>query len=143
VFLGEYNHSLDPKGRLVMPAKFRRGLEHGCVVTKGQDRCLFVFPRERWDEEAEKVLRLPRTDRRARNFARSFFASASDQVPDKQGRIQLPEALRAYAGLERDVTVVGMADHVELWPTAVWNEVAAEADDYYAEIEEVLSEEGI
>ncbi len=143
MFLGEYNHSLDQKGRVVMPRKFRSGLEHGCVITKGQDRCLFVFPRERWDEEAAKVLKLPRTDRRARNFARSFFASASDQVPDKQGRVQIPEALRDYAGLEKDVTVVGMADHLELWSTAAWADVATEADDYYAEIGEVLSEEGI
>ena len=142
VFLGEYNHSLDEKGRLVMPRKFRPGLERGCVVTKGQDRCLFVFPLERREEEAEKVLSLPRTDRRARNFARSFFASASDQVPDRQGRVQIPESLRAYAGLEKDVTIVGMADHLELWSTETWAEVSADADAYYAEIGEVLSGDG-
>lgn len=142
MFLGEYNHSLDEKGRLVMPRKFRPGLERGCVVTKGQDRCLFVFPLERWEEEAEKVLSLPRTDRRARNFARSFFASASDQVPDRQGRVQIPESLRAYAGLEKDVTIVGMADHLELWSTETWAEVSADADAYYAEIGEVLSGDG-
>jgi MraZ protein len=143
VFLGEYSHSLDEKGRVVMPSKFRDDLERGCVVTKGQERCLYVFPRERWDEEAERVLRLPRTDRRARNYQRSFFASAVDQMLDRQGRAQIPEALRAYAGLKKDLVVVGVADHIEVWATETWGTVAAEADDYYADIEEVLSEEGI
>jgi len=143
VFLGEYHHSLDDKGRVVMPRKFRSELAQGCVVTKGQERCLFVFPARRWEEEAARVLRLPRTDRRARNFSRSFFAAATDQNLDRQGRIQVPEALRTYAGLGKDVTVVGVADHIELWASDVWETVAAEADEYYAGIEEVLSEEGI
>lgn len=138
MFLGEYSHSLDGKGRVVMPSKFRAGLESGCVVTKGQERCLFVFPTDRWDEEAGRVLRLPREDRRARNYSRSFFASASNQSLDKTGRCQIPEPLRAYAGLSKDVTVVGVADRIEIWDTATWETVAAEADDYYADIEEVL-----
>ncbi len=143
MFLGEYSHSLDQKGRVVMPSKFRPGLEHGCVVTKGQERCLYVFPLDRWDGEAERVLKLPRMDRRARNYARSFFASASDQALDKAGRCQIPEPLRSYAGLNKDVTVVGVADHIEIWDTATWETVASEADEYYSGIEEVLSEEGI
>jgi MraZ protein len=143
VFLGEFSHSLDEKGRVVMPRKFRSDLERGCVITKGQDRCLYVFPMDRWEAEAARVLRLPRTDRRARNFSRSFFASATDQQLDKQGRVQIPESLRVYAGLEKDVTVVGVADHVQVWATPSWNDYAAEADEYYAGIEEVLSGEGI
>ena len=143
VFLGEYSHSLDSKGRVVMPSKFRTGLEHGCVITKGQERCIYVFPMDRWDEESNKVLRLPRTDRRARNFARSFFASASDQALDRQGRVQIPEPLRRYAGLEKDLAVVGVADRIEVWDAETWRSVASEADEYYAEIEEVLSEDGI
>ncbi|MDJ0790694.1 MAG: division/cell wall cluster transcriptional repressor MraZ [Acidimicrobiia bacterium] len=143
MFLGEYSHSLDEKGRVVMPSKFRPGLAAGCVVTKGQERCLYVFPSDRWDEEASRVLRLPRTDRRARNFSRSFFASASDQTLDRSGRCQVPEPLRHYAGLTKDVTVVGVADHIEIWDTDTWRDVAGEADDYYADIQEVLSEDGI
>lgn len=143
MFLGEYSHALDDKGRVVMPRKFRLGLERGCVVTKGQDRCLYVFPMDRWDAESERVLRLPRTDRRARNFSRSFFASATDQTLDKQGRMQLPEPLRSYAGLEKDVTVVGVADRIEIWAAEAWQAEAAAADEYYAGIEEVLSEDGI
>jgi len=143
MFLGEYSHSLDDKGRVVMPSKFRAELAAGCVVTKGQERCLYVFPEGRWEDEAARVLKLPRTDRRARNFSRSFFASASDQMLDRSGRCQVPEPLRSYAGLTKDVTVVGVADHIEIWDTATWSTVATEADDYYADIQEVLSEDGI
>jgi MraZ protein len=143
VFLGEYSHSLDEKGRVVMPSKFRTGLDDGCVVTKGQERCIYVFPMDRWEEESRKVLKLPRTDRRARNFSRSFFASASDQALDRQGRVQIPESLRRYAGLEKDLTVVGVADRIEVWAADTWRTVAEEADVYYSEIEEALSEDGI
>lgn len=143
MFLGEYSHSLDGKGRVVMPSKFRPELAGGCVVTKGPERCIYVFPMDRWEEESNKVLTLPRTDRRARNLARSFFAMASDQTPDRQGRVQIPESLREYAGLEKDLVVVGVADHIEVWAARTWESVAAEADDYYAGIEEALSEHGI
>ena len=143
MFLGEYSHSLDEKGRVVMPSKFRVGLAGGCVVTKGQERCIYVFPMDRWEEESSKVLKLPRTDRRARNFSRSFFASASDQSLDRQGRVQIPESLRRYAELGKDLTVVGVADRIEVWDTETWQQVQAEADEYYAEIEEALSEDGI
>jgi MraZ protein len=143
MFLGEYTHSLDEKGRVVMPSRFRAELATGCVLTKGQERCLYVFPQDRWEEEANAVLRLPRTDRRARNYSRSFFASASDQSLDRAGRCQIPEPLRAYAGLTKDVTVVGVADRIEIWDSATWRDVATVADDYYADIEEVLSEGSI
>jgi MraZ protein len=143
MFLGEYSHSLDDKGRIVMPSKFRVGLAGGLVITKGQERCLYVFGMDTWQDESARVQRLPRTDRRARNFSRSFFASASDQTLDRTGRCQIPEALRIYAGLDKDVTVVGVSDRIEIWDTETWHSVAAEADEYYAGIEEVLSGEGI
>ena len=141
MFLGQYVHTLDSKGRVVMPRKFRGGLADGCVITKGQERCLYVFPLERWEEEARRVQRLRRTDRRARTFSRSFFAGASDQSLDRQGRIQIPEPLRDYAGLEKEVTVVGVADRLELWASDLWQHEATRADEYYAGIEEALSEE--
>ncbi len=144
MFLGEYQHSLDDKGRVVMPSKFRDALKPGCVITKGQERCLFVFPQDRWDAEVERVMALPRTNRRNRNFARSFFAGASDQTLDKQGRIGVPPSLRDYAGLDKDVTVVGVADRIELWDATQWQQLSAEADATYAEIEDTLhAEEGI
>ena len=128
---------------MVLPRKFRDDLASGCVITKGQERCLYVFPVSRWDEEVAKVNKLPRTDRRARNFARSFFAGASDQVPDGQGRIAIPAALRSYASLDKEATVVGVADRVEIWSNETWARLSAEADEYYADIAESLSEEGI
>ena len=143
MFLGEYQHTVDDKGRVVLPSKFRDQLARGCVITKGQERCLFVFPEDRWEQEVEKVMQLPRTDRRARNYARSFFAGASDQKPDRQGRIVIPAGLRDYAGLDKDVTVVGVADRVEIWSSDSWAENSVEADDLYAGIEETLSEQGI
>ncbi|MDH3730360.1 MAG: division/cell wall cluster transcriptional repressor MraZ [Acidimicrobiia bacterium] len=143
MFLGEFQHNLDEKGRMVLPRKFRDALASGCFITKGQERCLYIFPAARWEAEVEKVNKLPRTDRRARNFARSFFAGASDQVPDGQGRIAIPPGLRAYASLEKEATVVGVADRVEVWSSEAWTRLSAEADEYYADIGEQLSEEGI
>ncbi|MEE8497116.1 MAG: division/cell wall cluster transcriptional repressor MraZ [Acidimicrobiia bacterium] len=143
MFLGEYQHSVDSKGRLVLPSKFRARLERGLVVTKGQERCLYVFPIDRWEEEVEKVNRLPRTDRRSRNYARSFFGAASDQMLDGQGRVQVPQSLRDYAGFTKDVVVVGVADRVEIWNAESWAANSSEADELYAGIEEALSGEGI
>ena len=143
MFLGEYQHTVDEKGRVVMPSKFRDRLEDGVVVTKGQERCLFVFPVDRWEEEVAKVNRLPRTNRRNRDYARSFFGAASDQRIDKQGRLQIPPALRSYAGLDKEVAIVGVADRLEIWNVEAWQALSGEADRLYAEIEEALSEEGI
>jgi MraZ protein len=143
VFLGEYQHTIDDKGRLVLPSKFRHALADGLVITKGQERCLYLFPPDRWAEEVEKVNRLPRTNRRNRNYARSFFGSASDQDLDRQGRIQIPPQLRTYAGLDRDVLVMGVADRIEIWDATAWRDFSVEADRLYADIEDALSEEGI
>jgi MraZ protein len=143
VFLGEYEHSLDTKGRLVLPRKFRDVLaDEPCVVTKGQDDCLYVFSLEQFQHEAAKVQRIPRTVRRGRQYTRAFGAGALDQVPDKQGRIQLPEKLRQFAGLDKDVVVVGALDHIEIWSTDAWSAEAAEADEYYSAIEESLIVDG-
>ena len=142
MFLGEYQHSLDDKGRIVVPKKFRMALEDGCYVTKGQDRCVFIFTKERWDEEMARVAALPRTDRRSRNYARSFFAGASDQGLDGQGRVALSETVRHYASLDKEVVVVGVADRIEIWAAEVWGAIQEEADEFYADIEETLSEDG-
>lgn len=144
MFLGQYEHTLDDKGRVVVPKKFREELADGCVITKGQENCLYVFSMDQWKVEAAKVGRLPRTDQRARRYSRSFFAAATDQKLDRQGRIQIPEALRAYAGLDRDVTVIGVQDRVEIWGGSSWDDASADADEYYSGIQEALSDvEGI
>jgi MraZ protein len=143
LFLGEYQHTVDEKGRIVMPSRFRDRLDDGVVVTKGQERCLYVFPADRWEQEVEKVSRLPRTNRTNRNYARSFFGSAIDQQTDKQGRLQLPQTLRTYAGIDKDVVIVGVSDRLEIWDTAAWEALSEEADQLYSSIEEALSEEGV
>ncbi len=141
MFLGEYQHTLDSKGRVVLPSKFREDLEDGCVITKGQERCLFVFPLDQWESEVARVRNLPRTSLPARNYARTFFAGASNQSVDRQGRIAVPPALRTYAALEKDVTVVGVAERIEIWSTEAWERVSAAADAFYADIAETLHEE--
>ncbi len=143
MFLGEHQHTIDPKGRIVLPSRFRADLARGCFITKGQDRCLFVFTPDQWAQEAERFRNLPRTDRRLRNYARVFFAGASDPKLDKQGRIQVPATLREYAGLEKEVVVVGVGERIEIWNADTWREVTSNADAEYADIEEALSEQGI
>lgn len=143
MFLGEYRHTLDPKGRVVLPAEFRAQLADGCVVTKGQERCLYVFPLSRWDEEVEKLNRLPRTNGKVRAYTRSVFAGAKQEIPDKQGRIMLPERLRDFADLSREAVVVGVADRIEIWNEQSWEQLSSEADDVYSDIEEEFGIEGI
>ncbi|MGI9647408.1 MAG: division/cell wall cluster transcriptional repressor MraZ [Acidimicrobiia bacterium] len=143
MFLGEHQHTIDPKGRVVLPSRFRAELAKGCFITKGLDRCLFVFTPEQWEIEAQRFRSLPRTDRQLRNYARVFFAGAIDQKLDKQGRIQIPAGLRDYAGLDKELTVVGVAERIEIWDAGIWTEVTADADSKYADIDEALSEHGI
>jgi len=143
VFLGEHRHTLDPKGRVVLPAEFRAELADGCVVTKGQERCLYIFPLDRWAEEVERLNRLPRTNRKVRAYTRSVFAGAKKDTPDRQGRIMLPERLREYAALNREAVVVGVADRIEIWNQESWEQLSSEADNYYADIEEEFGIEGI
>ena len=142
MFLGEYQHALDDKGRVVLPSKFRNSLAGGCVVAKGQDDCLYVYTMEGWAAKAAQVSALPATERKARDFARALFGGAKDQEPDKQGRIVIPETLIQYASLEKEVTVVGVADHIEIWPTPAWEAISATADEFYSGIEEALSTGG-
>ena len=143
MFLGEYQHSVDDKSRLVMPSKFRHLLAAGLVVTRGMDHCLDVFPIDRWEIESERVTKLPRADARNRSYARAFYSAATHQEMDKQGRIQLSSKLRAFAGLGKDVVIIGMAQRFEIWDIDTWVAVSDEADELFAGIEEALSEEGI
>ena len=136
MFLGEHQHTIDPKGRIVLPSRFRPDLEKGCFVTKGLDRCLFIFTPEQWEIEAKEFRSLDRRDRQLRNYSRVFFAGAIDQQLDKQGRVQIPTGLREYAGLDKDVIVVGVAERIEIWSPSAWRELTAGADDEYADTDE-------
>jgi MraZ protein len=120
VFLGTHTPRLDEKGRLFLPAKFRDRLASGLVVTRGQERCLYVFPMDEFGRVAETMRTAPLTNKRARDYLRVFLSGASDEIPDKQGRVTIPSALRQYAGLTRDCTVIGAGTRVELWDTTAW-----------------------
>lgn len=120
MFLGEYRHSLDPKGRVNLPTKFRKDLSHGVVITRGVDRCLFVYPRATWERLAANLAKLPLTAHASRAFARLLLAGAMDAVPDGQGRVMLPEYLRAYAGIKKHVVIAGIYDRLELWDATTW-----------------------
>jgi len=122
VFLGEYQHSLDAKGRIILPSKFRARLAEGCVLTRGQETCLAVYPKEEFDRIATRLSTTSQGSVTARNFLRMFFSGAHEEVPDKQGRVIVPEHLRAYATLERDVTVIGTGTKLEIWDRATWEE---------------------
>jgi MraZ protein len=123
MFLGEFSHGLDNKGRLTIPAKFRDQLDRGLVVTRSpMDRCLLVFPMPAWEQVAAKVSALPLTDPRSAQLRRAFFSGAEDLIPDKQGRILISQRLREYAQIEMDVIVSGVNLFVELWRPTLWDE---------------------
>jgi MraZ protein len=127
MFLGEYTHALDDKGRLTLPAKYRAELATGLVVTRGIDKCLFVFPMADWQILSGKLSALPLTDPQAREFQRLIFSGATDTELDKQGRV-LPQYLRDYAGLSGDVIVAGLNNHMEIWAPDAWNAIRANFD---------------
>ena len=139
MFLGTHSPRLDEKGRLILPAKFRDELAEGLVITKGQERCLYVWPLAEFARITEQMRQAPVTSKAARDYMRVFFAGASDEVPDKQGRITIPPALRDYAGLTRDCVVIGANTRVELWDAEAWNAYLGEKEQAFAELsEEVL-----
>ena len=139
MFLGTHAPRLDEKGRLILPAKYREELAEGVVITKGQERCLYVFPQEEFTRITEALRTAPVTAKSVRDYSRVFFASASDELPDKQGRITLPVALRAYAGLERDCVVIGANTRLEIWDAAAWETYLQEQEDAFSDAsEEVL-----
>ena len=122
MFMGEYNHTIDAKGRLIVPAKFREILGDNFIVTKGLDGCLFVYPNDEWTRFEEKLKSLPLTNKNARQFTRFFLAGAAACGVDKQGRILLPQVLREFASLEKDVVLVGVASRIEIWSRERWDE---------------------
>lgn len=139
LFLGTHAPRLDEKGRLFLPAKFRDALAGGLVITKGQERCLYVWPTDEFAALTERMHAAPVTSKAARDYMRVFFAGASDEVPDKQGRITIPPALRAYAGLQRDCVVIGASTRVEIWDAAAWDSYLAEQEQAFSDLsEEVL-----
>jgi MraZ protein len=136
VFLGTHQPRLDEKGRLFLPAKYREELAGGVVITRGQERCLFVWPRVEFARITENLRNSPVTDKAARDYSRVLFSGASDELPDRQGRITVPAALRSYAGLQRDCVVIGANTRLEIWDSQAWETYLAAQEDSFAEASE-------
>lgn len=143
MFIGEYNHNIDEKGRLAIPAKFRSVLKKGAVVTKGLDDCLFLYSREQWLKIAEKFATLPISQSKSRALARHMLAGAMDVAFDNQGRITLPEYLRNFSGLKKKVIVAGLFNHLEIWDEAAWLKYRTETEKHSNEIAEEMGDLGI
>ncbi|HEX2175513.1 MAG TPA: division/cell wall cluster transcriptional repressor MraZ [Nocardioidaceae bacterium] len=139
MFFGTHTPRLDEKGRLFLPAKFRDQLQEGLVITRGQERCLYVWPDAEFAALTEQMRQAPVTNKKARDYMRMLFAGASDETPDKQGRITIPPMLRDYASLTRDCVVIGAMSRVEVWDARSWERYSGEQEQAFADMsEEVL-----
>lgn len=138
MFIGEFHHTLDDKGRLAVPIKFRAALAEGAVVTRGLDRSLFLYPKADWEKLAAKIAALPLGQSDTRAFARLMLAGAMDVEVDKSGRVTLPEYLRTYAGVAKNVVVTGLYDRLEIWDEDAWNAYSSKTEDAGNDIAERL-----
>ncbi|WP_297998791.1 division/cell wall cluster transcriptional repressor MraZ [uncultured Phascolarctobacterium sp.] len=143
MLLGEYEHSIDTKGRIAMPAKLREGLGGKFIITKGLDGCLFVYAMDEWQRVEQKLASLPMSRKTARDFTRFLFGGACEGECDKQGRVLLPASLRRYAGLEREAVIVGVGSRAEIWDVAKWQQYNEESAEDVNELAEQLADLGI
>ncbi|MFC5541345.1 MAG: division/cell wall cluster transcriptional repressor MraZ [Bacilli bacterium] len=138
MFMGEYQHTVDAKGRLIIPSKFREALGNSFVITRGLDNCLFGYPMNEWRKLEEKLKDLPMTKKDARAFARFFFSGATEVELDKQGRINIPSNLAAYAKLEKECVILGVSTKIEIWSKELWEEYFNQAEESFNDIAENL-----
>ncbi|PDQ34619.1 MAG: cell division/cell wall cluster transcriptional repressor MraZ [Candidatus Lumbricidophila eiseniae] len=139
MFLGTYEPKLDDKGRLILPAKFREELQSGLVITRGQERCLYVFSAREFEQMSDKLRQGPVTSKQVRDYMRVFLSGASSEVPDKQHRVTIPANLRSYAGVDRDLAVIGAGNRVEIWDATAWQTYLTEQETAFAQTaEEVI-----
>lgn len=143
MFIGEFNHSIDTKGRINIPSKFREKLGEVFYITKGLDDCLFVFPEDEWRVFENKLKTLPLTNKEARAFVRLFFAGATDVTFDKQGRITIPQTLREHAKILKDATVIGVGTRLEIWSQDNWEKYNNPDNLSYDDIAEHMADLGI
>jgi MraZ protein len=143
MLLGEFKHNLDPKGRMAIPAKFRDKLTAGAIITRGIDNCLFVFANNEWEALAAKLIALPLAQANSRAFTRLMLAGASDVELDAQGRILIPDYLRKYAGLKKEVVVAGLYNRIEIWDESSWSTYKTRTESSSEAIAEQLGELGI
>lgn len=143
MFIGEYSHSIDQKGRIAIPAKFRQQLKSGAIVTRGLDNCLFLYPRKDWNELANKLSKLPISQANTRAFSRLMLAGAMDVKLDTQGRIILPDYLRKFASLQKKTVITGLLNRLEIWDEQKWNSYKTNTEKSSGEIAEALGELGV
>lgn len=136
MFLGTYSPKMDEKGRVILPAKFRSLLSDGLVITRGQERCLYVFSEEEFSQMHERIRQAPITSKQGRDYLRVFLSGAHAEEPDKQHRVTIPLALREYANLDRDLAVIGAGTRAEIWDAAAWETYLHEQETAFSEIEE-------
>jgi len=136
--MGEYQHNIDIKGRMIVPAKFREGLGDSFVLTRGLDNCLFVYPMDEWKVLEDKLKQLPLTKKDARQFTRFFFSGAVECEIDKQGRINIPGTLRTYSKLEKECIVIGVSNRIEIWSKDVWEDYFEASEESFEDIAENL-----
>lgn len=142
MFIGEYHHTLDGKGRLILPARFRSSLGERCIATRGLDHCLFVFPMDEWSSLEQKLRSLPLTKPEARSFTRFFFSGATECELDGQGRILISPSLREYAGISKEVAIIGVSGRIEIWAEERWTAYCNKAEESYEELAERMVEGG-
>ncbi len=143
MFIGEYNHSLDNKGRIIIPSKLRDELGETFIITKGLDNCLFVYPTNEWNIVQNKLKSLPLTRKDARAFVRFFFSGATECELDKQGRALIPSNLREHCKLDKDAVIIGVSTRIEIWSSEEWNKYNDDDDLSYENIAEKMAELGI
>lgn len=143
MFMGEYTHSMDKKGRLIIPSKIRNELSDSFVITRGLDNCLFLYPMAEWKGLEKKLTSLPISSKNARNFVRFFFSGANECELDKQGRVSLPINLRKYAEFKHEIVIIGLANRLELWAKEKWDNYMNEIEDSYEDIADAMEELGI
>jgi MraZ protein len=136
MFMGEYHHSIDNKGRLIVPSKFRDELGDMFIITRGLDQCLFGYPLSEWELIEEKLKGLPLTKKDARAFTRFFFSGATESELDKQGRINIPAPLLQYAKLEKECVILGVSNRIEIWGKQIWEDYFTQSEESFAEIAE-------
>ncbi|MCM3784435.1 division/cell wall cluster transcriptional repressor MraZ [Neobacillus mesonae] len=138
MFMGEFQHSIDDKGRIIIPAKFRDALSPSFVVTRGLDQCLFVYPMNEWSILEQKLKALPLMKSDARAFTRFFFSGATECELDKQGRVNLPPNLRDYAKMDKECVVLGVSNRVEIWSKGIWEQYYSQSEETFNDIAEKL-----
>ena len=143
MFIGEYSYTIDEKGRITTPPKYRARLADGIVVTRGLDNCLYMYTKKEWEEIAENLGKMPNTDKNARAYARLMLAGAMEVTPDKAGRIVLPQYLRDFAGLKKNVVIAGIYNRIEIWDESAWTKYEKEIEKNSSDIADKLAEFGI